>query len=142
MRSAMMQSVWISRIAVAAAFPVVVMLLVPSTETKASWSTIHHDVTPYMPASTTAESAPEIVYPATYIPDTRTARMYDDGPTAEELAVADRDRAYGDGYAWAADRGVQSARECHRLDEGRAAGCRDFIASLPDENAEEASASF
>ncbi|MDO6412784.1 hypothetical protein Q4F19_00160 [Sphingomonas sp. BIUV-7] len=121
----------------AATFPVAVFFLIPPTETKASWSSIHHDVTPFSAAPAAETSAPDYAYPVSYGPPAspQFVRSEDrdgaiDEATAHEIAIADEDRAYGDGYAWASEHEVADARECRRLRRARASGCRDYVASL------------
>lgn len=123
---------------IAGAFVGSVILLLPPTETKASWTNVRQAP----PARVYDPPAPaEPSWPAAYAPpppsESAAARRPDrwdmeltDEATAREVAMAEADRAYGDGYVWASDREVQDARECRRLDGPREDGCRDFVASL------------
>jgi hypothetical protein len=121
----------------AVAFTGCMLLLVPSTEIKASWSSIRHEVTPYVPGPA-ADTTPDYTYPVAALPPERDQQAWrepaeDDEATRQEIAIAEADRAYGDGYAWAADQEVESSRECRRLRGSREEGCRDYVASLPPE---------
>lgn len=121
-----------------------VLLLLPPTHTKPSWTSASYTPPARVYDPPAAGPVQPVSYAAAYSP-TRTIDLTskpdagaddadeDDAATAREIAIADADRAYGDGYAWAADREVQGARECRRLDGPGAEGCRDYVASLgPD----------
>ncbi len=120
-----------------------VMLLLPPTATKASWTSATYSPPARMydpPAQVRTAPAPyDVAYratPGSSRPDDRNGsdEAYADEATVREIVTAEADRAYGDGYAWAAEREVAAPRECRRLDGPRAAGCRDYVASLaPDE---------
>ena len=118
----------------AVAFTGGLLLLVPSTETKASWSSIHHNVTPYTPAPAIESAATDYTYPVSYTPEPSQQAwrepVEEDEATRREIAIAEADRAYGDGYAWAADHEADSPDQCRRLGGPRAEGCRDYVASL------------
>ncbi len=115
------------------------ILVLPPTETKASWKNVAYTspARVYDPPQPAAEEPS--AYPVSYTPQPEPAfqerpdrydRQMADEQTAREIAIAEQDRAYGDGYAWAADQEVQSPRECRRLDDARREGCRDYVASL------------
>ncbi|QJU59008.1 hypothetical protein HL653_15660 [Sphingomonas sp. AP4-R1] len=119
-----------------------VVLLLPPTHTKASWTSASYThparvydqpaPVPEQPAAYPAVYAPPREIALTSEPDDRSDSGADtsDAATEREIAIANDDRAYGDGYAWAADREVQGMRECRRLDGPGAEGCRDYVASL------------
>ena len=73
-----------------------------------------------------------MAYSAPALRETPQADQPEERPVAtdDEIAMADADSAYADGYAWASDREVLSARECRRLDGPMVQGCRDYVASL------------
>jgi len=141
------RSSWVNGGVCAVAFAGALLLFVPSTETKASWSSIHHEVVPYTRAPAAESAAPDYSYPVSYSPQPPQQAwrepIEEDEATRHEIAIAEADRAYGDGYAWASEHEAQSPRECRRLGGSREEGCRDYVASLaPDDREEPPSASW
>jgi hypothetical protein len=123
----------------AALFVGSVILLLPPTHTKNDWTSavqtpsVHVDtprVQPAEPAATpVAYTQPRDSAPAVQ-PDREDEVAPADEATAHEISIAEADRAYGDGYAWARQRDVEAPRECRRLAGPGAEGCRDYVASL------------
>lgn len=118
-----------------------VILLLPPTHTKDSWTSAVQ--TPSVHDRVPARSVEPAPYPVAYAPprDPAPAAQLDradevtvsDEATAHEISIAEADRAYGDGYAWAQQREVEAPRECRRLAGPGAEGCRDYVASLDTE---------
>jgi hypothetical protein len=115
-----------------------VLLLLPPTHTKTSWTSASYSHPVRIYARPDAEESAPAAQPVAYVapPAHEAAEQPDDGETPQEIGIADADRAYSDGYAWAADRDAQSSRECRRLTGPGEAGCRDYVASLDPETAE------
>lgn len=138
---------WPLRAGALAAFALGVALILPPTELKSSWTNVHYAVPERVyAASEPAESEP-VTFPVSAYPEPEvrqrpSAIERDAAPResgyAEEMRIAEDDRAYGDGYAWASDREVDDPRACRRFRGARGDGCRDYVASLePGEEPEE-----
>lgn len=127
----------------AALFAGSVILLLPPTHTKANWTSAAYTppagvrdrpalemsaAAPVAPVRSLMDAPP--AEPATYARPDRWDDAVTDEATEREIAIAEADRAYGEGYAWASDRDVEDARECRRLEGPAAGGCRDYVASL------------
>lgn len=126
----------------AASFVGSVILLLPPTQTKASWTSARYEE----PARVYDRPQPAVsITPVAHIRIAphqdrfESARSDDDeaaipdAGTSQEIAMADQDQAYSDGYAWASQSDVQDKRECRRLSGPGQQGCRDYVASLAED---------
>jgi hypothetical protein len=115
-----------------------VLLLLPPTHTKSSWTSASYSHPVRVYARPDAEESAPAAQPVAYVsqPPREAAERPGDEATPQDIGIADADQVYSDGYAWAADREVQSSRECRRLTGPGEAGCRDYVASLDPDTAE------
>jgi hypothetical protein len=139
-----MELTWVMKSAIGAvAFGAGVLLLLPPTQPKETWTSVHQSVPARVFVPSPAMEPEQPIYPVSYQPAQAEASPYTrpdrwdeatrNEATAREIRIAEDDRAYGDGYAWASENEVEDPRECRRLPEGKAGGCRDYVASLqPD----------
>ena len=130
--------------AVGAALVGAVLIMLPPTQPKSSWTSVQRaapmridaptpssrfEPSDYSGAEPAVEQGPVIVERAEFPRDGRRV----DEATAREIAIAESDRAYSSGYGWAAENEVEDRRECRRLSGSGAEGCRDYVASLTPE---------
>jgi len=121
-----------------------VLIMLPPTQPKSSWTRVQpaapmridaptppsrFEPSDYASAEPAVEQGPAIVERAEF---PRDAQGMDEA-TAREIAIAESDRAYSSGYGWAAENEVEDRRECRRLSGSGAEGCRDYVASLVPE---------